>query len=469
MSPQKPIQMYNSINTFLSEHEEFALRDEEIICTLCYKKYPFNPSRGVYNLKKHLAGAKHQERLLSRQEKADTKRFEDSEGLMVNNISLLNFMTQMNYPISDLDTEPFKLFAKNFLNFPISSSGYYRKTVLPELYDTKMTKLKELIQDKSFYIILDSTTDAASRQIMCVMIGACSIKDSYQTYLLSIVELQESKAQNYVTELLKILFKLFGDDIDFDKFALLITDQAPVMLATGRKLKETFQLMKHITCLAHFCHNVAEKVRSKSGKVDKIVSLLKRMLIKNNTNKKLFYQITGMKPAKFPILIRWGLWLEFVGWLYDNFMAVGDFISAMDEINETENFKEFTSKEVEREIRFCRSHLWITKSIAFFEGQNHSTEEQIKQLNTITTGITDDSLQKYIITSLEKNPDISFFKEFNDLRSRKKDKIYANVPLTSVDVERAFSLYRKVFDEQRQSFKTNNLNQYLFLYFNKNL
>lgn len=469
MTQRKSIEDYNSITAFLLSNSEFILEGDILTCTLCYKKYTFDPARGITNVRKHINSQKHRRLLDIKNSNITIGDLHDKDTLFMRQIGLVEFMTKMNYPLSDVDSPAFKAFAQKNFAFPLCSSGFYRNSVVPRIFADKFNQLRTILTDKPFYIILDSTTDSNSRQIMCVIIGECAANNESVSYFLGAFEMKECKADNYATEIIKILCMFFGSSLDFNLFRVLITDQAPVMLSAGRLLKQSFREMKHVSCLAHLCHNVAEKVRGCAVIVDMIISTLKRLLIKNKTNNELFFRMTGLKPYKFPILIRWGMWIEFSGWLYENYVVIGEFIKEMDRINNTNYFLPYNSTEFEREIRLCKSYEWIPVTIKEFEKQNTSTEKQIQTLNTIIERTKNSFLEEYILKSLSKNPDIDFFISFNELRSRQDEKIYAYIPLTSVEVERAFSIYRKIYSEQRQSLKVENLSQFLFLYFNKSL
>ncbi len=85
-----------------------------------------------------------------------------------------------------------------------------------------------------------------------------------------------------------------------------------------------FSWFRHITCLCHALHNLAETIRDKNYLVDKIVAFFKRSLIKNK--KTLFIEVTGLILADFRVITMWGTWLEFTAWILNNFDANMTFI-----------------------------------------------------------------------------------------------------------------------------------------------
>jgi hypothetical protein len=76
--------------------------------------------------------------------------------------------------------------------------------------------------------------------------------------------------------------------------------------------------------------------------------------------------------------------------------------------------------------------------------------------------LKDEALIK-LNNSLAINPDIHSIIENNDFTFIKKT-IYA---LTSVDVERSFSIYKNILSDRRQCLKTENIEKYNVIEFNK--
>jgi len=97
------------------------------------------------------------------------------------------------------------------------------------------------------------------------------------------------------------------------------------------------------------------------------------------------------------------------------------------------------------------------------EKQGLKKLEQMDLLNEAKSQLKDEALIK-LNKSLAKNPDIHTFVENNDFTFRKKT-IYA--PLTSVDVERSFSIYKNILSDRRQSLTTENIEKYNVIEFNK--
>ncbi|QQP58237.1 Putative LOC100902024, partial [Caligus rogercresseyi] len=74
------------------------------------------------------------------------------------------------------------------------------------------------------------------------------------------------------------LFKVFGEDLDYNSLHLLITDGATYCLKAGRGLKELFLNMMHVACICHALNRVAELVRYEFPLVDELISEIKKVL-----------------------------------------------------------------------------------------------------------------------------------------------------------------------------------------------
>lgn len=241
------------------------------------------------------------------------------------------------------------------------------------------------------------------------------------------------------------------------------------MLKCGKLLKSIFVQMKHVTCIVHAMHNLCEQIRKKNSLVDEIIAHLKNLLTKNNDNKTIFHSVTKLAISKFPILTRWGTWINFSKFLFENGYAINDFLKLMDNKYDTKMAEIFFSQEFETQLRFCNEYYFVVEVINELEASKLSVEQQICKLNSVTRRIFDKSLSFDFKNCLDKNPDLEYFLNFNQFRSNNNEKIFTFVPLTSVEVERSFSVYKRIFDDQRRSFKTENLNTFVFLYFNKTL
>ena len=56
-------------------------------------------------------------------------------------------------------------------------------------------------------------------------------------------------------------------------------------------LKLLYNILFHVTCVAHLLHNCAEKIRNKYKNTDLLISSLKAVTVKNPSRRNLFHEI----------------------------------------------------------------------------------------------------------------------------------------------------------------------------------
>lgn len=197
------------------------------------------------------------------------------------------------------------------MNKSLKSESWYRKHLMNKVYYSEMEKKISYFSDKKIYIMFDETTDAVGRYILHLLVGECCEKERKRPLLVRTLELERTNSANINREIMDFLFKLHGGHIKYENIKLLISDQAPYALKVGRVLKELIPTLKHVTCLCHLLHRVAEELRTKCTKLNYLCSEIKRLLLKNKQNQALFVSETSITLPKFPIITRWGTWIEF--------------------------------------------------------------------------------------------------------------------------------------------------------------
>ena len=319
---------------------------------------------------------------------------------------------------------------------------------------------------------MDETADASGRSILNILVGECSEVPINPPSLLKTTELSKTNSETIVLEIMNTLSMLFKNDTTkYKNLKLLLTDAAPYALKVGRILKEMIPGLMHVTCICHALHNLCESIRDANSVVNDCIALLKKLLVKNKTNKDLYYEKTSLRMPKFPVLTRWGTWIDCVVFLYENFARIVDFVKSLPNDNLLKGPLDaiLESDHLEFEIRDVYAHRFLTHAIKSLEESGLSTEKQIE----ILLGVQSQLLVKGKYSTrfnsiLSRNPNIQFFIEFNSLRSLKKNKIFAFAPLTTVDVERSFSLYKYILDDRRRNLSVCSMEKLIFLYFNKN-
>ena len=110
-------------------------------------------------------------------------------------------------------------------------------------------------------------------------------------------------------------------DIPGHNFVCLLSDTARYMTSCTAALKLLYPRLCHVTSMAHFLHNCAEKVGNHFQQVDILIAKVKAMTAKNKIRRNKLNEI-GTSPQ--PVLTRWGTWLSAAEYYAKNFVKVRD-------------------------------------------------------------------------------------------------------------------------------------------------
>ncbi len=255
------------------------------------------------------------------------------------------------------------------------------------------------------------------------------------------------------------------------KIILLLSDAAPYAIKAGKMLKQIVPQLKHITCICHGIHNLCETVRNINKNVDRLISFLKSSLIKNREKQALFTETTDLALPKWPVLTRRSTWLSCAEWVFDNFTKLELFIKELSNkfpnIANDDILQLVNSSEFEKEILEVHSMGFLTTFIYKLETESLSTEDQVGIINDILLRISqkDVYLDSYK-QILSRNPDFEFFQNFKSFKATENEKFYSFVPLTTVEIERTSSGYKDILSDKRRGLTVENIEKYLFIYFN---
>lgn len=141
-----------------------------------------------------------------------------------------------------------KFFLDEFKEVLPSENTFYSKIDL--IYETTLQKIKEYIGEHPIYFIIDETTDTCKRCVMNVLVGKIDGSPS-KPVLLSTIFLEKTNNTTVQQAVNQACVTLYGSDIPYEKVWFLISVQAPYMMKAGRRLKEMFPNLKHVSCLIH--------------------------------------------------------------------------------------------------------------------------------------------------------------------------------------------------------------------------
>ncbi len=93
-------------------------------------------------------------------------------------------------------------------------------------------------------------------------------------------------------------------------------------------------------------------------------------------------ETSGLTISNFPVITRWGTWLDLIRWIYENFSDILKFMEKLEEQFPNETNKRildiFTINEFESSIRNVNFLNFVYKGIKELESETLSAEEQVK-------------------------------------------------------------------------------------------
>ena len=332
------------------------------------------------------------------------------------------------------------------------------------IYECGLNNLKAKIGNNNIYVMLDETHDALGRYVLNVLVG---VLDGSATtpYLLSTIFLKKTNhitvTQGTITAL-NILWRT----LKYDKLYLLLTDQAPYMIKVGTKLKELFPNMLHITCLVHSLNLVCQTIKCRNMLTNELISQMKAALSKSHIRRQAFEDICDIKFPPNVIESRWHLWMECAFYYGQHFSKIKEFILEIeDDSYAVKRLKYIISvPELEEELVYIYQFKFLNEAMIKLEKSGLKLSIQMEILETVKMKLKDTELLK-LERSLAKNPDIYNVQKL----SVDKRIMYIHAPLTTVDIERSFSLYRNILSDRRRNLTEEHIAMLNFIEYNTNL
>ncbi|KAL4112028.1 hypothetical protein QTP88_015876 [Uroleucon formosanum] len=269
---------------------------------------------------------------------------------------------------------------------------------------------------------------------------------------------------------------------------LIKKNLAPYMVKAAKSIQAFYSKMVHITCLAHGLHRVCEKIRAEFPKVDELILNMKKVFLKAPARVELFRRKAPETPLPpSPIITRWGTWLKAAMYYCENFKAIKKVVHLLDADDALAigKVKKIMSEtDLESNLAFIYTNYgFLTTAITCLETQGTLLTDAIKtvenvenKLNTIkcSKGIT---IYKKFEEVIAKNLGFKILTKISKVMLGEEitmdnlpediscdDLLYFKyAPISSVDVERSFSVYKNMLADNRRSFKFENLSKSLIV------
>ncbi len=168
------------------------------------------------------------------------------------------------------------------------------------------------------------------------------------------------------------------------------------------------------------------------------MSELKHILIKNKTNNEIYEKSTNLLKIKFPIITRWGTFIDCVVFLYENYSKINSFIENLP--LHYESLKELSSnKLLISELKLISKHVFIPHAIEKLESNGLEFKEQLDVYLNVKHRIEELLLLTRFSEIETKNPDLAYFYDIYPKNNESELKVFKYVNLTTVCVEQLFS------------------------------
>lgn len=289
--------------------------------------------------------------------------------------------------------------------------------------------------------------------------------------------------------------RLFDDsmkkfEIDNEKVLIFVSDAAPYMVKAASALGVFYPNITHITCLAHGVHRVCETVRESYSNVDSFISNAKKAFLKSPARIQILRETAPNLPLPpQPIITRWGTWIMAVNYYA---MYFDQFVEIFSKLNSTDSSAVRICQSLMEEDDLRNQMMYISANFGFLqevvtklETKNQCLVSQVNIVKHAFEKIADipGDVGKKVNTKFKsvlcKNKGFSVVTDIADILcgktiSKSNQVKYSSeqiinfkyAPITSVDVERSFSMYKNVLSPNRQSFLFENLSQQFLIHCN---
>ncbi|KAG0438444.1 hypothetical protein DMUE_3084 [Dictyocoela muelleri] len=171
------------------------------------------------------------------------------------------------------------------MGYKLASESTCRSYLLNNLAANTLVKLKEYFKNEKIFICLD---ESEINGIKYFNILAGLIRKPKLNYVLDVYALPANVHMDSIL-VNTIIRKNFDKyEIKIEDMRLVLSDAARYMIRAFKDLKKQHPDFFHVTCLAHVIHNCAMRVKGYYGSVDKCISSVKAITVKNRTISSLF-------------------------------------------------------------------------------------------------------------------------------------------------------------------------------------
>lgn len=406
------------------------------------------------------------------------------------NSELCEMMLRCNIPLHNFEVPEFRNFFKKHLDQTLVSRRTICRTYVPRLYEERMEEIRTMVKNKYIWISVDETTDSVGRYIANLIVGVLDGNAS-PCYLVAVGQLAQTNnltVARFVNESLTRLY--LPGAVPHEKIVMIVTDAASYMIKAAQHLKIFFPNLFHVTCVAHGMNRIAEAIRAEYPLVNKLISNVKKIFLKAPLRVEVYRNMLPDIPLPpQPVITRWGTWIEaalFYAVHYDSIKnVVNEFTSESAEaIGKCQSL--FKKLELKSQLTHIKTYFSeIPNIIKKLETRNLLLTESIELTETLKNSLRKDNslvgkhINAKVVDVFEKNNGFSMLVNIKkviegeavidenlpqNITNPEIISFFKYAPVTSCDVERSFSKYKNLLENNRKSFGIENIEKHMIIY-----
>ena len=431
------------------------LSNRGLWCCLCAKSLPFDKK---FLIDQHRKTNKHV------QNSKFTFPPSPHHALSTSNFNkdLVTTFLQLDIPLHKLRGNCFNNLLTKY-KLPVLSQSS-AQSMIYSIAKEKIQSIRDILKDEPVFIIVDECS-IEERKYVNILMGSL-IKPNH-SFLTTVKCLESNVNSNVISQIVDDSVKEMN--IERGNLCLLLSDAAAYMKLSGNILKSLYPNLIHITCLAHLIHNCSLKVKQSYPRVDAIIATTKTATVKNATRRNLFHTI-GVPPQ--PVVTRWSSWLKAIRYYSSNFGEIKRIVNSFESEGKIvmKNKEAINAIGVEDDLVIIeRCYMNLVDLLDKFEKKSLDVMGGYNEIATINLNEDPVGIKKYLEKRLKNNGIEEIVKD-NELKGMNPyiRSLLQSAQCTSIDVERSFSMLGKMLRKDRR-FKSENIQNYLICYYNKDI
>ncbi len=439
------------------------LDETSVYCTICEKNIQIDAKHQFSRIDRHIFSNFHIKRKIVRNKLLRSL----NESVKDFHTDLVELFVNLNIPFSKFDNHFLKEFIKKHNGVLLKQRSEYKNILLNIIYPKQLEKNYSTLRGKNFYLELDGSLDRRKKNIYNVMGGVLNEGKSTKGILLESFEIEIGDAQSIVSVINYVVNKIHSDPSPCNSFKLFVSDGASSCLKAGKDLKTIFKSMRHVTCLAHFVHNLSAKIVKTHPLIIKAINSFTKIFKNSSKKRKVFKEKSGVNVEKTPLEIRFGTYFNYSIYLYNNWQVIVTFLESnlinSKAYRKCSNFFLANKNKLEKYLIELNNYKSLTDILLYVEGRDLAVIDVYNKIKELEKIVEKNKIYKDFTNKwLHNTADNKWFYTYTPLNCSVSERIYSHAPLNSIDCERSFSLLNYIITDK----KTSSDNKYVFALLN---